>query len=202
MAAVHWSVSQSLFIVSINHYDAQGNLESGSNDMARYDLERYDMGPYDIGPNDMGRNMDLTLEWSQAGLVLSIALGTCLVLFLVATGFRRYPLGIPVAGSSSLAISAACKRQSNHGQDIVLYALKYGKFQNMDAASTGEPFAGFSSEDVAPLSHGDYWPPSWQDSNTEHAIKHEKQRLRSTSAVNNFPHLGAHAEHQVRGVTW
>ena len=182
MAAVHWLVSQSLFIVSINHYDAQGNLESGS--------------------NDTGRNMDLTLEWSQAGLVFSVAVGTCLVLFIVATGFRRYPQGIPVAGSSSLAISAACRRHPSHGQDIVLYALKYGKFQNMDAASTGEPFAGFSPEDVEPLSHGDYWPPSWQDSNREYAFEHPKQRFRSASAVNNLPHLSAHADHQTRGVTW
>ena len=46
--------------------------------------------------------------YSPIAIITVIAIGVILVLVVVLTGFRRYEKGIPLAGSSSAAISAAC----------------------------------------------------------------------------------------------
>ena len=142
MAALHWLVSQSLFLVSIHHYDSTG---------------RYI--PYSIDADGYS-GTTLTLGWNEAPIVFSLAVGVALVMFLIITGMRRYPSGIPVAGSSSLAISAACQRQSTEKADIVLFPLMYGESPTKEGGDgSREPFAGFSAREVTPLQAGDHWPP-------------------------------------------
>jgi hypothetical protein len=45
--------------------------------------------------------------------MITMLAGCCLVLFVVVLGLRHYRAGVPLAGSCSVAISAAC-----HGSNV------------------------------------------------------------------------------------
>ena len=81
---LHWLVSQSLFVARVSVFTSDG-VE---------DLE----------------NSISSIGYSNIAIMTVIALGTVVVLVGILTGFRRYPPGIPLAGSCSAAISAACHR--------------------------------------------------------------------------------------------
>ena len=81
---LHWLVSQSIFLTRILGFTHEG-VEDPANSIS-------------------------TLGFSLIAIVTVIAVGTVVVLFGILTGFRRYPAGIPIAGSCSAAISAACHR--------------------------------------------------------------------------------------------
>jgi len=84
---MHWLVSQSLFLVRIQTFDADGNPEDGTQSST----------PIISAPG-----------YSPKAIVASIALGGIMLLSLVALGYRRYKGGIPLVRNNSLAISAAC----------------------------------------------------------------------------------------------
>ena len=82
--ALHWLVSQSIFLARVNAFTSDG-------------VEDTDDSISSIG-------------YSNIAIITAIALGTVMVLLGILTGFRRYPPGMPLAGSCSAAISAACHR--------------------------------------------------------------------------------------------
>lgn len=89
-AVLHWLVSQSIFYVKVTMYNAaQERVPSA-----------------DV--NACG--------WSPLALILSIAMGAIMVLVLLGLGVRRFRSCIPLAGSCSAAISAACHRPSNNSK--------------------------------------------------------------------------------------
>ncbi|BAE65698.1 unnamed protein product [Aspergillus oryzae RIB40] len=79
---LHWLISQSLFLVNVETYDMQ--------------LERFRL--FDFA----------TCGYSPVAIVCAIVVGGVMVFGLVGLGFRRFGSGMPVAGSCSLAIAAAC----------------------------------------------------------------------------------------------
>ncbi|KAF7586419.1 hypothetical protein BBP40_008926 [Aspergillus hancockii] len=81
-AVLHWLTSQSLFLVGIKSYTAA--------------LER---NPKRDVP---------TCGHSSPATVSSIAVGVMMIVWLVGFSFKRVGSGMPVAGSCSLAIAAAC----------------------------------------------------------------------------------------------
>ncbi|KAF7510338.1 hypothetical protein GJ744_006834 [Endocarpon pusillum] len=81
-AILHWSVSQSIFLAQIASYSKSGEL---------------------INPAAVS-----TCGYSPVAIALTLMLGTCLALSMVLLSARRYKRGIPLAGSCSAAISAAC----------------------------------------------------------------------------------------------
>ena len=81
---LHWLVSQSIFLTRISSFTYDG-VEDPANSIS-------------------------TVGFSLSAIVTVIALGTVVVLLGILNGFRRYPPGIPLAGSCSAAISAACHR--------------------------------------------------------------------------------------------
>ena len=83
MTLLHWLVSQSIFLASINFY--RDGLE----------LETSDAKVMGCG-------------YSCAAIIFAIILGLMLVGMLVGSGFRRYPGGMPLASTCSAALSAAC----------------------------------------------------------------------------------------------
>ncbi|KAL3465623.1 hypothetical protein BJX64DRAFT_285228 [Aspergillus heterothallicus] len=85
-ALLHWLISQSIFLVNIHAYDAR---------MLRAPLD------------DL-----MTLGWSPRAIVVGTVVGALLPAGLLVTSSRRFRSGMPVAGSCSLAIAAACHYSS------------------------------------------------------------------------------------------
>ena len=79
---LHWLISQSLFLVGIEAYTPDFKHDPSS------DLN--------------------TCGYSPVAIVCSILVGAAMVTSLVGLGFKRFKSGMPVAGSCSLAIAAAC----------------------------------------------------------------------------------------------
>lgn len=79
---LHWLVSQSIFLVRIDSYDSTGAPE------------------IDYGISTCG--------YSPIAIIFVIAFGSFIVLLGIANGFRVSRSGMPLVGSCSAAISAAC----------------------------------------------------------------------------------------------
>ena len=98
-SVLHWLVSQSIFVVRINALD-----------------------PYHQ-PDEYGSISGN--GYSAYALVIVIILGGVMLLALVLNGFRKLDPGMPVVGSCSLAISAACHRPLED-RNASLLPLKWG----------------------------------------------------------------------------
>ena len=80
--ALHWLVSQSIFLARVTSFDATGKENYG--------------------------NAISSCGYSPIAIITTIILGALVILFGIATGFRKYESSMPLAGSCSAAISAAC----------------------------------------------------------------------------------------------
>lgn len=81
-AFLHWLISQSIFLVRANAYDYKNKRASD------HDL--------------------MTLGYSPLAIVIAICVAILPPIAFCFMGSRRFKSGMPVAGSCSLAISAAC----------------------------------------------------------------------------------------------
>ncbi|KAK2882551.1 hypothetical protein FQN49_000236 [Arthroderma sp. PD_2] len=81
-AILHWLISQSLFLVEIEAYTADNQRDPS------FDLN--------------------TCGYSPIAIVCSVTVGAAMVFCLIGLGYKRFKSGMPVAGSCSLAIAAAC----------------------------------------------------------------------------------------------
>lgn len=79
---LHWLVSQSIFLARVSVYDDTGE-ENTSGSIS-------------------------TCGYSCIAIIFTILLGSVVVMLGIANGFRKYKPGMPLAGSCSAAISAAC----------------------------------------------------------------------------------------------
>ncbi|KAK5424915.1 hypothetical protein LTR83_000506 [Exophiala xenobiotica] len=106
----HWLVSQSIFVVNITMLDYTGQSFPG-------------------GSNNIGHL--LTLGYSPIAIIFSIALGGCLILGLISFGFVPFKTGMPIAGSCSISISAACHTDGScakgDSESIAKRKLKWGE---------------------------------------------------------------------------
>lgn len=71
--------------------------------------------------------------YSPIAIITVIPIGVILILVVVLTGFRRYENGIPLAGSSSGAISAAC-HPPEEDVDAALLPVMWGDVKTEDSA--------------------------------------------------------------------
>ena len=78
---LHWFVSQSIFLARFNVINSSGKTTDGG---------------------------ILTCGYSPIAIIFVIILGSVVVLLGIANGFRKARVGMPLAGSCSAAISAAC----------------------------------------------------------------------------------------------
>lgn len=91
---LHWLISQSIFLVFVEIYrDSVADIGAGTGSDK---TKRVAASDY------------TTCGWSPAGVVSVIIVGIAMVLFLLFSGSRRLGSSMPVAGSCSAAISAAC----------------------------------------------------------------------------------------------
>jgi hypothetical protein len=79
---LHFILSQGFFLIAVDVFDLRGNFDAEST--------------------------ILTVGFSIAALVVLVALCGAVVLVAFLAGFRTFPQGIPLVGSCSAAISAAC----------------------------------------------------------------------------------------------
>lgn len=128
---LHWLISQSIFLVFLEVY--WNPVEEG--------LENRD--------TDMSNNT--TCGWSPPGLVSVIIVGGVMIIFLVATGFQRLSSEtMPVAGSCSAAISAAC-HQVPYDEHAWKEPLQWGAV-HFEGDEKGH--CSFSNGEVEPLKEG------------------------------------------------
>ncbi|ORY01666.1 hypothetical protein BCR34DRAFT_605840 [Clohesyomyces aquaticus] len=91
-ATLHWLVSQSIFLASIDTWDSAGK-------------------PY-------VRESVATCGYSPLAIILTIIVGTVIVLFAIFVGMRRLEgAGMPVVGSHSVGIAAACHPPKDGGDE-------------------------------------------------------------------------------------
>ena len=89
---LHWLVSQSIFLVAIARYDRDGNPVRAYSSAAGSSFQ----GEY------------LTCGYSPVAILGVILVGIVMVAVLLAQGLRRFAPGIPLVGTCSAAIAAAC----------------------------------------------------------------------------------------------
>ncbi|KAL8709696.1 MAG: hypothetical protein Q9220_005636 [cf. Caloplaca sp. 1 TL-2023] len=116
--ALHWLVSQSIFLARITVFD---------------NLKREDR-----------RWSVSTCGYSNIAIVTVILVSALALCFANATGFRRYPGGMPLAGSNSAAISVACHAPAED-VDASMLPVKWGAIKTGD----GSLHCCFTSFEVA-----------------------------------------------------
>ncbi|KAI4193318.1 MAG: hypothetical protein LQ350_008378 [Teloschistes chrysophthalmus] len=82
LALLHWLISQSLFLARVNVYTSRGRQDTGESVS--------------------------TIGYSVLPLAIVLAIASAIVLSAILMGFRRLKPGLPLVGSNSAAISAAC----------------------------------------------------------------------------------------------
>ncbi|BCS30580.1 uncharacterized protein APUU_80883S [Aspergillus puulaauensis] len=100
-ALLHWLISQSIFLVRANVYDGE-NKRAFDHDV-------------------------MALGYSPLAIVITVCVAVLLPAALYFMGSRRFKSGMPVAGSCSLAISAACHPcdKKGDGADGKLQGIEY-----------------------------------------------------------------------------
>jgi hypothetical protein len=126
-ALMHWLVSQSIFLIAVERYDPQGNLTAEG--------EYYACG------------------WSPLAVLLVICGGVLMIAGAIGMGRRKYQPGIPLGGTNSAVIAAACHVAGGE-ENIECKKVKWGVVGKYDtngtehcAFSSGEP--AFPQEGVA-----------------------------------------------------
>jgi hypothetical protein len=99
---LHWLISQSLFYLLVITYNPANELDPGINIS--------------------------TLGYSPGPIFLSIIVGTIMLLVLVVLALRKFKSTVPVTGSNSAVISAACHLPGDEvGETAVLGLVKWGE---------------------------------------------------------------------------
>ncbi len=87
--------------------------------------------------------------YSPEAIILTMVVGSIIVLGTLATAARRYPPGMPLASTCSAAISAACHRPPND-VDAAVLPVQWG----VVSTKNGIGHCSFSSQLVGPLIPG------------------------------------------------
>ena len=128
-AAMHWLVSQSIFLIAVERYDPQGypsTIDSGG--------EHY------------------TCSWSPLAVLLVICGGVLMTAGAIGMGLRKYQPGMPLGGTNSAVIAVVCHVVEGE-ENIECKKVKWGVVGNHTdgtghcAFSSGEP--AFPQEGVA-----------------------------------------------------
>lgn len=123
---MHWLISQSLFLVKIDVYDAR-------------DLSK--------GTQPTQDDSSITCGFSPAAILVTIVVGTVSFVSIIALASRRLKSGMPVAGSCSAAIAAACQptKASVYKEEAVFEKVQWGVMRGTEG-SIGH--CGFSADYV------------------------------------------------------
>ena len=127
---LHWLVSQNLFFVSVKAYGYDTALNSTSTPIrTRQHSEDF-----------------VTTGYSPIATLTVIILGAFIVVVAVVTSLQKFKSGMPLAGSCSAAISAACHPNHIEDEHASILPLQWG----VSANTGGIGHCTFSSKDVDP----------------------------------------------------
>ena len=130
---LHWLVSQSIFVVAFDIYDNLGREVTNQLD------------------DDV---MVRTLGYSPSAMLAVVALGVVMVAAVVGFGYIPYERGMPLAGSCSLAISAACHPEQGAGVGDCVLSEQKVQWGVVSTSLDGIGHCAFSSAEVGPLVKG------------------------------------------------
>jgi len=138
---LHWLISQSIFLVYLEAYTP---------------TTRYD-GTEHSGPTTNGWPPDIiTCGWSPPAVLAAVILGAVMLLLLVGFGLQRLPTAMPVAGSCSAAVAAACHPPAA-GQQERIWEKEVMWGATLDPEGTKPGHCSFSSGTVTyPVRNGRY----------------------------------------------
>ena len=105
LGVLHWLVSLTLFLARVNTYDSDG---------------------YKIDDDSFA-----SVGYSPIGMITVVLLGGLILFFLNLIGFSKYQDGLPLARTSSAAISAAFHRPQDDG-DAALKPAMWGAVEHDD----------------------------------------------------------------------
>ncbi|KAF8542363.1 hypothetical protein BDD12DRAFT_876690 [Trichophaea hybrida] len=139
---LHWLVSQSIFVIRIQFVNSDVNFFSNTNNQA----------PFVI--NNLNRSFQSSISsfgFSTISIIFLLPAGVLAISAVVVCGLQYYDYDMPVAGSCSAAISAAC-HPIKIDRDATLRPLMWGDVSGMDKFNVieGEQIRHltFSDEDV------------------------------------------------------
>ncbi|KAJ4993561.1 hypothetical protein SVAN01_01109 [Stagonosporopsis vannaccii] len=132
---LHWLVSQSIFVVSFDIYDVTGE-QITTNIGWEYDV------------------VTRTVGYSPVAMLAVITMGILMVAAIVGFGYIPYTPGMPLAGSCSLAISAACHPEKHAGSDDGVLSKQKLQWGVVSTGVDGVGHCAFSCEEVGPLLKG------------------------------------------------
>ena len=123
-AALHWLVSQSIFLARVIQFD-------------------------DLGSEDIGALVS-TCGYSNIAIISFIFLGSLLVLIVLIIGFHRFQSKMPLAISCSAAISAAC-HPPEMDTDAAVKPVKWGVVDDLkkEKEACGVQHCTFTSFEVS-----------------------------------------------------
>lgn len=127
---LHWLISQGLFLarVGVVEYDASGTMSANSS--------------YSTSQE---QNITTQAAYSCLPILLTILLATMMLLSLAILGWRKLHGCMPVVGSCSLAISAACHRPKDD-PDAAYLPVNWGEIPHEDPRRSCH--CCFTSQDV------------------------------------------------------
>jgi hypothetical protein len=123
---LHWLVSQSIFLVSVDVYSLNGVFYYFSN----------------------------TCGYSPIAMLAVVLLAIFMVATVLGFGYVPYKSGMPLAGSCSLAISAACHPDEDSKSETTNMSEEALQWGVVGTNADGIGHCAFSSKEVGPLVEG------------------------------------------------
>lgn len=117
---LHWLVSQSIFLVSIDLYDYMDNRSAAGQQWLREQA---------FDPRDELMSI-MTCGYSPLAILCVIIFGSLMFIALLTAGFIPYKSGMPLASSCSIAISAACHPESEN--QVSTQEIQWGVLEASD----------------------------------------------------------------------
>ena len=131
---LHWLFSRAIFLVNIQFVNPLQNININ---------REY----FKTGVDENNTPTSITqCGWSPSAVIISIIIAGTTVIVGLLFGFRRFNASLPLAGSCSAAIAAACHREANEDADMVLLPLKWGVTSQLN----GVGHCTFSAQEVEP----------------------------------------------------
>ncbi|KAF7187759.1 hypothetical protein HII31_10895 [Pseudocercospora fuligena] len=165
--ALHWFVSQSIFVIFITTWNSSG--------------EKVDIYS-DIEAVTTSTTGSPRLFFSRLGLLLAAILSFLMIVALVWFGYTKLPGGMPIVGSNSRLIAAACHRPDDD-EDAAYLPISWGELVHDNGKGPGH--CCFTSKEVQ--------APPWVRENTNASkSKHQPEgwMLRKCRSVfESFSHL-------------
>ncbi|KAK0866259.1 hypothetical protein LTR87_015069 [Friedmanniomyces endolithicus] len=132
---LHWLISESIFLARVSIYS---NGETS-------DQDDYSEVGYSCLP-----------------ILCVVLLGIAMLFFALGMGCRKFASSMPVAGSCSVALAAAC-HPTKHDEDAAFLPLRWGEVVDVSGADDEIRHCCFTSEEVQAMTPGRLYAGSRHD---------------------------------------